>query len=228
MKFLEQVLEVLKEVEIDKTECSILLESIQKQQLVIPIVGNFSTGKSTLLNRVINLFKESIDKVFDRVSAFTLEKYKEENDDEENDEKNYREFEEIKKMVLYFRDCWMFVVEQLDGKSSQTDLQEYKGFVSRNNKLLQLEFSMKNLLTLRQFKDTYREWYSKLRQLNEAKEVVSELRDYWLQELPPSAKDLISYCSTLLKLDYSLENLQKLRQFKDNFKKDYQKCKRSR
>ncbi|GHQ27087.1 hypothetical protein VN0338_09720 [Helicobacter pylori] len=116
---------------------------------------------------------------------------------------------------------------------------------------------MKNLLTLKQFKDTYREWYSKLRQLNEAKEVVSELRDYWLQELPPSTKDLISYCSTLLKLDYSLENLQKIRRFKDNFKKvsycstllkldyslenlqkirrfkdnfkkDYQKCKRSR
>ncbi len=82
----------------------------------------------------------------------------------------------------------MFVVEQLDGKSSQTDLQKYKGFVSRNNKLLQLEFSMKNLLTLRQFKDTYREWYSKLRQLNGAKEVVSELRDYWLQELPLQQK----------------------------------------
>ncbi|GAA8458740.1 hypothetical protein KKKH21_11250 [Helicobacter pylori] len=29
------------------------------------------------LNQVINLFKKSIDKVFDRVSAFTLEKYKE-------------------------------------------------------------------------------------------------------------------------------------------------------
>lgn len=78
---------------------------------------------------------------------------------------------------------------------------------------------MKNLLTLRQFKDTYREWYSKLRQLNEAKEVVSEIRDYWLQELPPSAKDLISYCDTLLKLDYSLENLQKLRRFKTILRK---------
>ncbi len=88
VKFLEQVLEVLKEVEIDKTECSILLESIQKQQLVIPVVGNFRAGKSMLLNRVINLFKESIDKVFDRVSAFTWEKYKEENDDEENNTKN--------------------------------------------------------------------------------------------------------------------------------------------
>ncbi|GAA7162011.1 hypothetical protein VN0480_12320 [Helicobacter pylori] len=87
VKFLEQVLEVLKEVEIDKTECSTLLESIQKQQLVIPVVGNFSAGKSTLLNQVINLFKKSIDKVFDRVSAFTWEKYKEENDDEENNTK---------------------------------------------------------------------------------------------------------------------------------------------
>ncbi len=48
------------------------------------------------LNQVINLFKKSIDKVFDRVNAFTWEQYKEENDDEENDEENYQEFEEIK------------------------------------------------------------------------------------------------------------------------------------
>ncbi len=53
VEFLEQVLEVLKEVEIDKTECSTLLASIQKQQLVIPVVGNFSAGKSTLLNRFL-------------------------------------------------------------------------------------------------------------------------------------------------------------------------------
>ncbi|MFP6084627.1 dynamin family protein [Helicobacter pylori] len=53
MEFLEQVLEVLKGVEIDKTEYSTLLASIQKQQLVIPVVGNFSAGKSTLLNRFL-------------------------------------------------------------------------------------------------------------------------------------------------------------------------------
>ncbi|NHA78091.1 GTPase [Helicobacter pylori] len=53
VEFLEQVLEVLKEVEIDKTECSTLLASIQKQQLVIPVVGNLSAGKSTLLNRFL-------------------------------------------------------------------------------------------------------------------------------------------------------------------------------
>ncbi len=178
------------------------------------------------LNRVISLFKESIDKVFDRVSAFTWEKYKEENDDEEDEEENYREFEEIKKMVSECRDYNKLYIEN-SGLSFE-ELQGHRDEVNYFNELLQSEFSMKNLLTLRQFKDTYREWYSKLRQLNEAKEVVSELRDYWLQELPPSAKDLISYCSTLLKLDYSLENLQKLWRFKDNFKKDYQKCKRSR
>lgn len=193
------------------------------------------------LNQVINLFKKSIDKVFDRVSAFTWEKYKEENDDEENnDEENYqefeeikeetnrreREFEEIKKIVS---ECWDYNKFYIENSGlSFEELQGHRDEVNYFNELLQSEFSMKNLLTLRQFKDTYREWYSKLRQLNEAKEVVSELRDYWVQELPPSAKDLISYCDTLLKLDYSLENLQKLRRFKDNFKKDYQKCKRSR
>ncbi|GHR70167.1 hypothetical protein VN1270_10810 [Helicobacter pylori] len=193
------------------------------------------------LNQVINLFKKSIDKVFDRVSAFTWEQYKEENDDEENnDEENYqefeeikeetnrreREFEEIKKIVSECRDYNKLYIEN-SGLSFE-ELQGHRDEINYFNELLQSEFSMKNLLTLRQFKDTYREWYSKLRQLNEAKEVVSELRDYWFQELPPSAKDLISYCDTLLKLDYSLENLQKLRRFKDNFKKDYQKCKRSR
>ncbi|GAA7165201.1 hypothetical protein ID0405_07180 [Helicobacter pylori] len=178
------------------------------------------------LNQVINLFKKSIDKVFDRVSAFTWEKYKEENDDENDDEENYREFEEIKKIVSECRDYNKLYIEN-SGLSFE-ELQGHRDEVNYFNELLQSEFSMKNLLTLRHFKDTYREWYSKLRQLNEAKEVVSELRDYWLQELPPSAKDLISYCDTLLKLDYSLENLQNLRRFKDNFKKDYQKCKRSR
>ncbi len=66
------------------------------------------------LNEVIDLFKESVDKVFDRVSAFTWEKYKEQNDDEEDEEANYREFEEIKKMALYFRDWSMFNLDWYD------------------------------------------------------------------------------------------------------------------
>ncbi|WQT39942.1 hypothetical protein KVC57_04685 [Helicobacter pylori] len=173
MKFLEQVLEVLKEVEIDKTECSILLESIQKQQLVIPIVGNFSAGKSTLLNRVINLFKESIDKVFDRVSAFTWEKYKEENDDENDDEENYQEFEEIKKMVLYFRDRALFYLDWLN--LSQEEIQKERESMDYNNELLQLDYSLKNLSRLKGYKERNNEVYQE--SLNN-EEIQNDLREW--------------------------------------------------
>ncbi|GAA7532866.1 acyl carrier protein [Helicobacter pylori] len=104
------------------------------------------------LNQVINLFKKSIDKVFDRVSAFTFEKYKEENDDEEDDEANYREFEEIKKIVSECRDYNKLYIEN-SGLSFE-ELQGHRDEVNYFNELLQSEFSMKNLLTLRQFKDT--------------------------------------------------------------------------
>ncbi|GAA6795426.1 dynamin family protein [Helicobacter pylori] len=169
--------------------------------------------------------KDCEDALNDQVKSFKID-FKKNSTLKEETNRREREFEEIKKIVSECRDYNKLYIEN-SGLSFE-ELQGHRDEVNYFNELLQLEFSMKNLLTLRQFKDTYREWYSKLRQLNEAKEVVSELRDYWLQELPPSAKDLISYCSTLLKLDYSLENLQKLRRFKDNFKKDYQKCKRSR
>ncbi|MCQ2639666.1 dynamin-like GTPase family protein [Helicobacter pylori] len=103
------------------------------------------------LNGVINLFKKSIDKVFDRVSAFTWEKYKEQNEDEENDEANYREFEEIKKMVLYFRDRSLFYLDWYD--LSQEEIQEYREEIESYNELLELEFSLRNLLILKGFKE---------------------------------------------------------------------------
>ncbi len=103
------------------------------------------------LNQVINLFKKSIDKVFDRVSAFTWEKYKEENDDEEDDEANYREFEEIKKMVLYFRDRALFYLDWYE--LSQEETKKQRAYVYYNNELLQLDYSLKNLQTLREYKE---------------------------------------------------------------------------
>ncbi|GAA8257353.1 acyl carrier protein [Helicobacter pylori] len=103
------------------------------------------------LNGVIDLFKESIDKVFDRVSAFTFEKYKEQNDDEENDEANYREFEEIKKMVLYFRDWCMFRLDWY--KMSQEDIQKHRDWMDNDNRLLQLDYSLANLSRLKDFKE---------------------------------------------------------------------------
>nr|WRE08586.1 dynamin-like GTPase family protein [Helicobacter pylori] len=113
------------------------------------------------LNGVINLFKKSIDKVFDRVSAFTWEKYKEENDDEEDDEANYREFEEIKKMVLYFRDLCLFYLDLLElseeelseEELSEEENQEIRDGLDKYNELLQLDYSLKNLQRLREFKE---------------------------------------------------------------------------
>ncbi|WP_101003253.1 dynamin family protein [Helicobacter pylori] len=105
------------------------------------------------LNQVISLFKKSIDKVFDRMSAFTFEKYKEENDDEENDEENYREFEEIKEMALYFRDRSLFYLDWYE--LSQEEIQEERENVDYHNKFLQLDYSLENLLRLKGFKERY-------------------------------------------------------------------------
>ncbi|WP_100967458.1 dynamin-like GTPase family protein [Helicobacter pylori] len=109
------------------------------------------------LNQVINLFKESIDKVFDRASAFTFEKYKEENDDTEDDEENYREFEEIKKMVLFFRDCALFFLDCDD--LSQEEIEEERENVDYNDEFLQLDYSLANLSRLREYKETNEEFY---------------------------------------------------------------------
>ncbi|NHB30899.1 ATPase [Helicobacter pylori] len=103
------------------------------------------------LNGVIDLFKESIDKVFDRVSAFTWEKYKEQNDDEEDDEANYREFEEIKKMVLFFRDWCMFCLDWYE--LSEEEIQKHRDWIDYDNELLQLDYSLKNLSILKRFKE---------------------------------------------------------------------------
>ncbi len=121
------------------------------------------------LNEVIYSFKESIDKVFDRVSAFTFEKYKEENDDEEN----YREFEEIKKMVLYFRDRALFYLDWYE--LSEEDVQEQRDNMDYDNKLLQLGYSLKNLQTLREFKEALSDHYQE--SLND-EELQNNLREW--------------------------------------------------
>ncbi|GAA8878947.1 acyl carrier protein [Helicobacter pylori] len=103
------------------------------------------------LNQVINLFKKSIDKVFDRVSAFTWEKYKAENDDEEDEEENYREFEEIKEMVLYFRDRSLFYLDWYE--LSEEEIQKERDSMDYDNKLLQLDYSLRNLSILKGYKE---------------------------------------------------------------------------
>ncbi len=127
------------------------------------------------LNQVINLFKKSIDKVFDRVSAFTLEKYKEENDDEENDEENYQKFEEIKKMVLYFRDRALFYLDWYE--LSQEEIQEQRESMDYDNELLQLDYSLANLMRLREFKEKEEENEDYQKSLND-EEFQNNLREW--------------------------------------------------
>ncbi len=127
------------------------------------------------LNQVINLFKESVDKIFDRVSAFTWEKYKEENDDEEDDEANYREFEEIKKMALYFRDWCMFRLDWYD--LSQEEIQEYRDWIDYDNELLQLDYSLRNLSILKDFKETNEKVYQESLNDEEFQNDLQEWRD---------------------------------------------------
>ncbi|GAA8519450.1 hypothetical protein HpDR58_09620 [Helicobacter pylori] len=125
------------------------------------------------LNEVIGLFKESVDKVFDRVSAFTWEKYKAENDDEEDDEANYREFEEIKKMVLYFRDRSLFYLDWLE--LSEEEIQREEERTDYFNDFLQLHYSLENLQTLREFKEEADNNYQE--SLND-KKLQNDLREW--------------------------------------------------
>ncbi len=127
------------------------------------------------LNQVINLFKKSIDKVFDRVSAFTWEKYKEENDDEENDEENYREFEEIKEMVLYIRDCTLCCLDCYDLNKKQ--IKEAREGIDSCNELLQLDYSLANLMRLREFKEKEEENEDYQKSLND-EEFQNNLREW--------------------------------------------------
>ncbi len=128
------------------------------------------------LNEVIYLFKESIDKVFDRVSAFTFEKYKAENDDEEDDEKeNYKEFEEIKKMILLFRDFQEFSIQN-NYSLSQKEIQDYSERIVGLNNMLQLRNSPENFYEFRRFKEVNEKDYENLLNNEELQKKLREWR----------------------------------------------------
>lgn len=73
------------------------------------------------------------------------------------EEINRREFEEIKKMVLYFRDWCMFRLDWYD--LSQEEIQEYRDWIDEYNELIQLDYFLKNLLRLKGYKENNKEFY---------------------------------------------------------------------
>ncbi|MCQ2682688.1 dynamin-like GTPase family protein [Helicobacter pylori] len=167
------------------------------------------------LNEVIDLFKESVDKVFDRVSAFTWEKYKEQNEDEEDEEANYREFEEIREMALYFRDrstkwlaCLKKALIRFFDRASTFTFEKYKEENDDEN----------------DDEENYREF-------EEIKEMVLYFMDRalfcldWYELSKKGTKKQrknVDYDNKLLQLGYSLENLQTLRELKERNNKIYQ------
>lgn len=177
------------------------------------------------LNQVINLFKKSIDKVFDRVSAFTWEKYKEENDNENDDEENYREFEEIKKMVLYFRDRSLFYLDWYE--LSQEGIEKERESIDEDNELLQLDYSLENLQRLREYKETNNEFYQECLNNSELQNDLREWRD--LKNTPEETnrrefeeiKEMVLYFRDwcMFRLDWykmRQEEIQKHRDLMDN------------
>ncbi len=95
------------------------------------------------------------------------------NDDEEDDKANYREFEEIKEMALYFRDYWMFCLDWYELSKKET--KRYRKNVDYFNELLQLHYSLENLQTLREFKETNEKVYQEC--LND-EELQNNLREW--------------------------------------------------
>ncbi|WRF17932.1 dynamin-like GTPase family protein [Helicobacter pylori] len=177
------------------------------------------------LNEVIDLFKESIDKVFDRVSAFTWEKYKEQNDDEEDNEANYREFEEIKEMALYFRDLNLFYLDWYEW--SEEEIQREKERTDYFNDFLQLHYSLENLQTLREFKETNEKVYQEslndeelqnnLREWRDLKNTPEEINRREFEEIKKMVLYFRDWC--MFRLDWykmSQEDIQKYRDLMDN------------
>ncbi len=176
------------------------------------------------LNQVINLFKKSIDKVFDRVSAFTWEKYKEQNDDEEDNEANYREFEEIKKMVLYFRDYYMFCLDWYE--LIQEEIQKEEERTDYFNDFLQLHYSLENLQTLREFKEKENEDYQEslndeklqndLREWRDLKNTPEEINRREFEEIKEMVLYFRDWCMFRLDwYDLSQEEIQECRDWMD-------------
>ncbi|WP_079373168.1 dynamin family protein [Helicobacter pylori] len=176
------------------------------------------------LNEVIDLFKESIDKVFDRVSAFTWEKYKEQNDDEEDDEANYREFEEIKKMVLYFRDRSLFYLDWLE--LSEGEIQREEERTDYFNDFLQLHYSLENLQMLREFKEKENEDYQEslndeklqndLREWRDLKNTPEEINRREFEEIKEMVLYFRDWCMFRLDwYDLSQEEIQECRDWMD-------------
>lgn len=162
-------------------------------------------------------------------------------------------------MVLYFRDCSLFYLDLLE--LSEEEIQKHRYLMYNDNRLLQLDYSLKNLSILKEYKETNEEYYQEslnneelqnnlrkwrdlknrpeetnYREFEEIKKMALYFRDrslfyldwYELSEEELSEEEIqeirdnLDKYNELLQLDYSLKNLQRLREFKEEEDNDYQ------
>ncbi|MCP3737564.1 ATP-binding protein [Helicobacter pylori] len=89
------------------------------------------------------------------------------------EETNRREFEEIKEMVLYFRDWCMFHLDWYEMR--QEDIQKHRDSMDNDNRLLQLDYSLRNLSILKWYKERNEKVYQEC--LND-EELQNDLREW--------------------------------------------------
>ncbi|PUD63972.1 hypothetical protein C2R77_04355, partial [Helicobacter pylori] len=73
----------------------------------------------------------------------------------------------------YFREWCMFRLDWYD--LSQEEIQQCRDWMDEDNELLQLDYSLKNLLRLREYKENYNKAYQE--SLND-KELQNDLREW--------------------------------------------------
>ncbi|PUD77212.1 hypothetical protein C2R64_02795 [Helicobacter pylori] len=164
------------------------------------------------------------------------------------EETNYREFEEIKKMVLYFRDLSLFYLDWYDLSKRKT--KQHRENVDYHNELLQLDYSLANLSILKgykernnevyqselndeEFQNNLREWKDlNGREFEKIKEMILLFRDFQefsiqndyslSQEKIQDYSERIVRHNNMLQLRNSPENFYEFRRFKEVNEKDYE------
>ncbi|EJB28632.1 hypothetical protein HPNQ4099_1237 [Helicobacter pylori NQ4099] len=164
------------------------------------------------------------------------------------EETNYREFEEIKEMVLYFRDLSLFYLDWYDLSKRKT--KQHRENVDYHNELLQLDYSLANLSILKgykernnevyqselndeEFQNNLREWKDlNEREFEKIKEMILLFRDFQefsiqndyslSQEKIQDYSERIVRHNNMLQLRNSPENFYEFRRFKEVNEKDYE------
>ncbi|WQU98982.1 hypothetical protein KVK26_04595 [Helicobacter pylori] len=151
-------------------------------------------------------------------------------------------------MVLFFRDRSLFYLDWY--KLNEEEIQKERDSMDYDNELLQLDYSLGNLLKLKGFKERNNKYYQKSlnneklqndlrewrkwrkREFEEIKEMILFFRDF--QEFSMSCnynlsrKEIQDYSeaiachNNMLQLDYSPENFYEFKRFKEVNEKDYE------